>query len=745
MRLTLRTMLAYLDEVLEPADAQDIGKKIEESEFAANIVHRTRDVMRRLRLGAPKLSGRGMGLDPNTVAEYLDNTLAEDRVADFEKVCLESDVHLAEVASCHQILTLVLDQPADVDPASRQRMYAVPERAEKLATAAAVAATVSESSDLTLAPPEQLDAPVTARPERRKPEVPEYLRKTADNSSWWGAAAIAALAVAFIAVLIMAIGVDEGSWLGQKLGFGTNGSQAEVAQAPVEGEADATAADDTAGSDTAANDAAGDDAAAKSDALKQPDEVALPKKKGDGDAALEPPLPGETATAATTPAANASSEKTADKTADESQTTTEPGDAPAVILPPAVRLDAGKNNATASATSATEPAKTAAATPTNADGTPKPADAPVDSVGRLVSNGQVLLRFDAASGNWQRLPPLQTVLAGERLASLPTYRSSITLVNGVNIELLGDTVAAIDLADGVPGLQIGLGRVVVLPAGKPDTQLRVGVGQRQAIVTFVDPAATLALEVRPVLVPGANPEAKPSPLLVELYAASGKFTWQDLPGGKVEEVAAPMRVSLGAKGAAGTALPDWLTAEKLTNSERLGAEFASEYLAADRPTMLGLAELAEHRRGEVRALGLSSLCLLGRYEPTVTALNQVDATQRNLWEQLIMDLREAIARSPEDAAAVRTAFEKHRGEAAKELYRMLWGYTPEQFAAGSAAKLVEYLDHTDMDFRALAFWNLREMTDQSLNYRPELGADLRKPYIQKWKQRLTSGQLLPKE
>ncbi len=125
MRLTLRTLLAYLDDILQPGEAKELGKKIAESPFAATLANRIREVVRRRRVGAPEVSGPGSSPDANIIAEYLDNTLAPEKVADVERICLESDAHLAEVAACHQILTNVLGEPVEVPANMRQRMYAL--------------------------------------------------------------------------------------------------------------------------------------------------------------------------------------------------------------------------------------------------------------------------------------------------------------------------------------------------------------------------------------------------------------------------------------------------------------------------------------------------------------------------------------------------------------------------------------------------------------------------------------------
>lgn len=219
MRLTLRTLLAYLDDVLDPVDKEELAKKIESSEFAEDLVHRTRDTVRRLRLSAPQVIGTGMGLDPNTVAEYLDNVMPPEQVGDFERICLESDVHLAEATACHHVLTMILGSPADVDPLARQRMYTIvhdtgtgkqyraePAHVPQAATAAAAPAVPANRTPM--------PAPVAPAPAQRQAmEVPDYLRA----GPWWRSTiAVAGLSAVVLAGIGLLIYTAAPSWLGIK-------------------------------------------------------------------------------------------------------------------------------------------------------------------------------------------------------------------------------------------------------------------------------------------------------------------------------------------------------------------------------------------------------------------------------------------------------------------------------------------------------------------------------------------------
>jgi hypothetical protein len=121
MRLTLRTLLAWLDDTLQPAEVKAIGKQVAESPFAQELSDRIHRVTRQRRLSVPNSSGPD-GSDPNIVASYLDNDLGPEGVAEYEKKCLTSDVNLAEVASVHQILSL-LGQKVKVPAEARARMY----------------------------------------------------------------------------------------------------------------------------------------------------------------------------------------------------------------------------------------------------------------------------------------------------------------------------------------------------------------------------------------------------------------------------------------------------------------------------------------------------------------------------------------------------------------------------------------------------------------------------------------------
>src|SRR5208337_1105669 len=121
MRLTLRTLLAWLDDTLPPTQVREIGIQVSDSAYAQELVERIHRVTRQRRLTVPGKAGPE-GSDPNLVCRLLLENLDTEQIGEYEKKCLSSDVNLAEVSCVHQILSL-LGQKVHVPAEAKTRMY----------------------------------------------------------------------------------------------------------------------------------------------------------------------------------------------------------------------------------------------------------------------------------------------------------------------------------------------------------------------------------------------------------------------------------------------------------------------------------------------------------------------------------------------------------------------------------------------------------------------------------------------
>ena len=104
-------------------------------------------------------------------------------------------------------------------------------------------------------------------------------------------------------------------------------------------------------------------------------------------------------------------------------------------------------------------------------------------------------------------------------------------------------------------------------------------------------------------------------------------------------------------------------------------------------------------------------------------------------------LRDAVARGRDTAAAVHAAMEKQFSPEGGVAYRMLWGYTDKDLQNGQDAKLVDLLEHEALAFRVLSFWNLRDITGWGLYYRPEVPPAKRQQAVIRWKRRCEAGEI----
>ncbi|HVU87185.1 MAG TPA: hypothetical protein VHD36_07685 [Pirellulales bacterium] len=730
MRLTLRYLLAYLDDQLEPADAQEMSERIEASSFATDLMHRVRDVSRRLKLGAPKISARGLAGDPNTVAEYLDHTMPADQVPEFEKICLTSDVHLAEVASAHQILALVLGERVEVDPKLRRRMYEIPEHEQALERQKSE--TEGEEID---------DEPVPVGPrKRRRPEIPEWLReKPQRNIPWVPLTLAAALLITGTVVTYVFMHVPP-----------RVASEVEVADSGANSVAP-----------PAAPEANGDeDKATVADAAAITEEPGEPA--GSGTEVGSESAPPSDVAAAGIPAADLPPENSAPVAPAEEDVATRPA---SPLRPASTDESAFDTDIPPAGDVAAMPAepRTALSDPALLPENERPQEGESNAsgavaVGRLVNDSELLLHGAGGAGDWQRLSVRDPLLSDDELFALPTFRPGVALSTGGGAiaHLLGGSVVRLTSPDpnGVPGLQIIDGQVVVATAGKPGTQLNLQVNDQLYTVTFLGPDARIAIDVRRWLPDGADPMEVAAQSTADLYVPNGEIEYQSTGATSAITLKAPaMRTLIAKQGpdpgdATNEAVfPPWINGNPLSQVEKWAADAVSKELLVDDPTgqplLAHLRELAQNRRVEVRNLAVQCLTLLGDFEGLLPLLN--DEKQRTNWPHQIEAARRAMDRSPQVAKQLQETLEGQRDPVkAKELYEMLRGYSKRQLQDGAAARLVADLDHEDLDFRVLAFWNLQRVAVGTLGYKPEYAPAKRQNAVRAWKQRLADGQIVPK-
>jgi hypothetical protein len=747
MRLTLRTMLAYLDDILDPSDAQELGHKIEESKFASDLVHRIRSSTRRLRLGAPKVDGKGMAADPNTVAEYLDNVMPPDRVPEFEKVCLESDVHLAEVASAHQILTLVLGEPAVFDGGIREVMYRI-----GAGGSAGAARRLSEDGngaaafDTAAAGPDEvhgdsLISPVLVQSARTSPVAAGPARPAFPFKSL---AITLLLGFAVAAVALRAMGEFGPEHPVMRWLFGSR---------PV---ADATQS--AAADSQAVSSARGAPALELERGAAEPAEpVPAARDSGVTDSAVSESRPAAESAAAAAPAVvspAAGSERPAP--VPDTPTGAPPSPAPTAATP-TVEPDAA--TATAAPLPPLTPPLQAASDPFEKVGTAAPASdrtesterrvdppatAPINT-GLFLSEEQVLARLDKNDGTWVALAVNSPLVAGDELLSLPTYRPQVLVSPSVKLTLSGEALLKMNVPDAanMPSVAIHSGRATLVPGGEMGAGIHLDAGGRAGWLNFADAESSAALEVRSYLPPGSNPLPGATQLAVQLWATSGSIEWRERDRDPVKILAGQGGWMLDESDLAVVnvpALPNWIDGKNLSDIDRRASLELRKFLVPGRPLSLSLMEQTSSRLVEVRSLARRALCSLDVVEPALEAME--NEAYRSYWHAQLDALQASLAQGPESAGRLRAAISKLYNEQADTVYRLIVGFSPEGLAAGGAAELVEGLSSPALIVRVLAYENLRRITGKTFAFRPEFRPELEKARVVRWRKMLEDGQIV---
>jgi hypothetical protein len=788
MRLTLRTLLAHLDKTLEAADDATIAAKLRESEFAATLVRRISACIASEQLNAPSPVSTSTADDPNRIGEYLDSVLSSEQVAEIERICLESDVHLAEVAACHQILTIVLGNPAEVAPSLRARIYDIgqgPARpsTNNLLTNGIPAGTVRRAQATTgavggdaisraLAAEPNVGVNPTMRATSVAPvgpddsgvsDAPTRLRSfPAAKSTVASQPAIAGSRPMDAAEASEIFGRPSRvvPWLVSLALAASFLFVVGVAFKPLfrkDRLADKDSIVDSDKSDSIGTEP--EDAAPtleEVDAEHSPPMVDL--DPGASETPTEEPLlpPVENGTDVADPEAESMEESLpppmASVTTDEASPDELP--APEEALPPASDLMPPAESEMAADVSTDDSEAEAPAAPAEA------ANSRV--VASFIGDNSLLMMRKPTDAAFMLVKKDATVDSASQLICPPLYRDRLSMLGQVDMTIVGPARVQLSASpNDTAQINVNSGRVLLSPWIEPtlsptDDDSQIGAEETGAVIvqvvfgdsthelTFGQPDAVAAIEVEYVRPPGTDPEDATSVTsFIKVLAVKGQFDWKTM-GTPSVSVATGEELRWSPTEAATknptTSIPTWIEPSKPVpgSIESSARDGLLALVRGNESIELSLREAIDFRRAEVGALAAQTLLLLESPD-CYFGVDGIfsDVKQKAFWPDHFAALVSKLDQGAESAAIVREAVNQMDAAEADVIFRLLWLFSNAQLEAGADEVLVKSLDSSNMTVRVLGAENLRRITGTTLFYKPENNtAPRRASDIKKWETRL---------
>lgn len=728
MRLTLRTLLAYLDGLLESQQSDELAAKIKDSEFATDLVYRTLSASRNAAVTSPKLDGRGVGADPNSVAQYLDNTLEESRIHEFERICLDSDMYLAEVKGCHSVLTVVLEKVADVNPELRDRIIGLQDQVTSGASPAGTAPTVdqpdavqSEASEPTSTvessvnvlmedPKSHEDIQRREKLVRPKADKATSYMESVESSTTWKLLKSFSLVVIIVLCVIRFNGPinHENALIGSL--FKESGDGA-VMVAMNEDEEQKQSDTHQVGDVTVKLDENGQAVSVinSSDEVESVDELQQLREQIAANKVIEDEAPME----------------------DEELKV--PNDLGELQL-------ASEEYAIGSAVEGTESV-----------------EAPLPErvqVGEFLADEQITLVKPQDENKWTRLVTASPLFSGDRLICVAGFNTEFLFNENIHVRIVssGEVELVASDTEGLPQMVVHSGKVVISNQSQQQLAIGLSLAGRTGLLELPETGSEVFIDTQRYFEPGLRINQKDIVPVVKMYGRK-KGRWVDAIEGS-EAPAAPAS-GYGFYTLIGTQptrykianrLPEWVGPDWMPHADKRVGETLGEVFAMQAGPLAEIlyTQYETHRLLEVR--GTMPTVLLQTGDPTAMVEALGNSEFRSRWEEYVETLSEVVLTGKDETGNLVRALKSQYGDDDAELMiRMLRGYTAIQIEGEEAIDLVQNLEHSQMAVRAVAIYSLKRIAGKTQLYFAEVDPARQSLKIRAWRDSLKAGEIKYKQ